>query len=112
MKRKNVGNEVFIIVRDDGRGLNKAKILQRARERQMLFKDESEMSDREIYNLIFLPGFSTKEVITEYSGRGVGMDVVMRNIESVGGNVSVDSAAGEGTTITIRIPLTLAISTA
>ncbi|MDU7475823.1 MAG: chemotaxis protein CheA [Paenibacillus macerans] len=109
LEAKNVGNEVFIIVRDDGRGLNKAKILQRARERQMLFKDESEMSDREIYNLIFLPGFSTKEVITEYSGRGVGMDVVMRNIESVGGNVSVDSAAGEGTTITIRIPLTLAI---
>lgn len=109
LEAKNVGSEVFIIVRDDGRGLNKAKILQRARERQMLFKDETEMSDREIYNLIFLPGFSTKEVITEFSGRGVGMDVVISNIESVGGHVSIDSAAGEGTTITIRIPLTLAI---
>ncbi|MGG6310992.1 chemotaxis protein CheW [Paenibacillus macerans] len=109
LEAKNVGSEVLISVRDDGRGLNKAKILQRARERQMLFKDEADMSEREIYNLIFLPGFSTKEVITEFSGRGVGMDVVWRNIESVGGNVSVDSVPGEGTTITIRIPLTLAI---
>jgi two-component system, chemotaxis family, sensor kinase CheA len=109
LEAKNVGGEVLILVRDDGRGLNREKILQRARERNLLFRDEAEMSDRDIYNLIFLPGFSTKEVITEFSGRGVGMDVVLRNIESVGGSVSVDSAAGEGTTITIRIPLTLAI---
>lgn len=109
LEAKNVGGEVLILVRDDGRGLNREKIMQRARERNLIFRDEAEMSDRDIYNLIFLPGFSTKEVITEFSGRGVGMDVVLRNIESVGGSVSVDSAAGEGTTITIRIPLTLAI---
>ncbi|MGP0586747.1 chemotaxis protein CheW [Paenibacillus timonensis] len=109
LEAKNVGGEVLILVRDDGRGLDREKILQRARERQLIFRDEAEMSDRDIYNLIFLPGFSTKEVITEFSGRGVGMDVVLRNIESVGGSVSVDSTAGEGTTITIRIPLTLAI---
>lgn len=109
LEAKNVGGEVLILVRDDGRGLNREKILQRARERRLIFREEAEMSDRDIYNLIFLPGFSTKEVITEFSGRGVGMDVVLRNIESVGGSVSVDSAAGEGTTITIRIPLTLAI---
>lgn len=109
LEAKNVGGEVLILVRDDGRGLNREKIMQKARERNLIYRDEAEMSDRDIYNLIFLPGFSTKEVITEFSGRGVGMDVVLRNIESVGGSVSVDSAAGEGTTITIRIPLTLAI---
>lgn len=109
LEAKNVGGEVLILVRDDGRGLNREKIMERARDRNLIFRDEAEMSDRDIYNLIFLPGFSTKEVITEFSGRGVGMDVVLRNIESVGGSVSVDSAEGEGTTITIRIPLTLAI---
>ncbi|MNJ50790.1 Chemotaxis protein CheA [compost metagenome] len=67
------------------------------------------MTDKEIYSLIFLPGFSTKDQITEFSGRGVGMDVVTKNIESVGGVVTVDSALHEGTVITIRIPLTMAI---
>ncbi|MCP8969207.1 chemotaxis protein CheA [Ectobacillus ponti] len=109
LEAKNAGNEVFIFVRDDGRGLNKEKLLKRAQENGLLHKSESEMSDREIYNLIFLPGFSTKEQITEFSGRGVGMDVVTKNIGIVGGTVTVDSEAGNGTTITIRIPLTLAI---
>jgi len=109
LEAKNVGSEVFIIVRDDGRGLNKEKILKKARQNNLLNKSESEMTDREIYSLIVLPGFSTKEHITEYSGRGVGMDVVTKNIEAVGGVVSVDSTPGEGTTITMKIPLTLAI---
>jgi len=109
LEASNVGSEVLIAIHDDGRGLNTEKILQRALDYELLTKPEKEMTDKEIYQLIFLPGFSTKETITEFSGRGVGMDVVMRNIESVGGTVSVDSAKGEGTTITIRIPLTLAI---
>jgi len=109
LEASNVGSEVLIVIQDDGRGLNTEKILQRALDYELLTKPEKEMTDKEIYQLIFLPGFSTKETITEFSGRGVGMDVVLRNIESVGGMVSVDSAKGEGTTITIRIPLTLAI---
>jgi two-component system, chemotaxis family, sensor kinase CheA len=109
LEASNVGSEVMITIQDDGRGLNTEKILQRALDYELLTKPEKEMTDREIYQLIFLPGFSTKETITEFSGRGVGMDVVMRNIESVGGTVSVDSVRGRGATITIRIPLTLAI---
>ena len=66
------------------------------------------MTDKEVFQLIFLPGFSTKESVTEFSGRGVGMDVVAQNIESIGGTVSVDSIAGSGTTMMIKIPLTLA----
>lgn len=106
---QNVGGDVLIFVRDDGRGLNKESILQKARQNQLVHKPEEEMTDREIYNLIFLPGFSTKEAITEFSGRGVGMDVVVQNIAAVGGTVSVDSMPGEGTTFTLKIPLTLAI---
>ncbi|MFB6466420.1 chemotaxis protein CheW [Cytobacillus sp. Hz8] len=109
LKAKNAGNEVLIFVRDDGRGLNKEKLINRAKENHLLHKNESEMSDREIYNLIFLPGFSTKDQITEFSGRGVGMDVVTKNIGTVGGTVTIDSEIDKGTTIIIRIPLTLAI---
>lgn len=109
LEARNAGSDVFVVVRDDGRGLNKQKILQRARENGLLHKAESEMTDRDIYNLIFLPGFSTKDSISEFSGRGVGMDVVTRNLETIGGMVSVDSLEGEGTTITLKIPLTLAI---
>lgn len=109
LEAKNAGGDVLIIVRDDGRGLNKEKILQRARENGLLSKPAEEMTDKEIYNLIFLPGFSTKDSITEFSGRGVGMDVVTKNIETVGGSVSIDSIEGAGSTITLKIPLTLAI---
>ena len=105
----NNGGEVLILVRDDGRGLNRAKILEKAKARGLLHRPETDMTDREIFQLIFLPGFSTKEEITEYSGRGVGMDVVQQNIAEVGGTIAVDSQAGEGTVFTIRIPLTLAI---
>lgn len=109
LEAQNIGGDVLIIVKDDGRGLQKESILRKAREKQLLHKSESEMTDKEIYNLIFLPGFSTKESITEYSGRGVGMDVVVQKIAAVGGTVSVDSVPGKGTVFTIKIPLTLAI---
>ncbi len=109
LEARNAGSDVLIIVKDDGRGLNREKILKRARENGLLNKSENEMSDKEIYSLIFLPGFSTNESITEFSGRGVGMDVVVKNIESVGGTVYVDSIPEAGTTITMKIPLTLAI---
>jgi len=109
LEAKNAGGDVLIIVKDDGRGLNKEKILARARGNGLIIRPENELTDKEIYSYIFLPGFSTKDQITEFSGRGVGMDVVTKNIGAVGGKVSVDSIPGEGTTITLKIPLTLAI---
>lgn len=109
LEAKNVGSDVLIVIKDDGRGLDKAKILEKARNNDLLTKAEEEMSDREIFKLILLPGFSTKENITEFSGRGVGMDVVTKNLEEVGGTVLVDSEMDRGTTITLKIPLTLAI---
>lgn len=81
LEAKNAGSDVLIIVKDDGKGLNEEKILEKARNNGLLTKDESEMSKKEIFNLIFLPGFSTKEAVSEFSGRGVGMDVVVKNIE-------------------------------
>lgn len=109
LEAKSAGRDVWIIIRDDGRGLDKTKILSKARERGMLSKPEKDMTDKEIYSLIFSPGFSTKEKVTEFSGRGVGMDVVTRNVQTVGGSVSIDSSPGQGTEICIKIPLTLAI---
>lgn len=109
LEAKNAGNDVCILVKDDGRGLNKEKILKRAMEKGLLTKSPEEMTTNEIYQLIFEPGFSTNEQISEYSGRGVGMDVVVKNIEAIGGNVSIDSKEGEGTVVTMKIPLTLAI---
>lgn len=109
LEAKNAGGEVLIIIKDDGKGLNKESILQKAYENRMIGDEAENMSDTEIFNLIFLPGFSTKEAVTEFSGRGVGMDVVAKNIESVGGNILIESVEGKGTTITLKIPLTLAI---
>ncbi len=109
IEARNAGSDVLIIVKDDGRGLDKEKILKRARENGLLRKPENLMNDKEIYSLIFLPGFSTNEKITEYSGRGVGMDVVTKNIEKIGGTTWVDSTPGVGTITTMKIPLTLAI---
>jgi two-component system chemotaxis sensor kinase CheA len=109
LEAKNSGSDVLVIVRDDGKGLNKEKILQKARINNLLSKPESEMIEREIYNLIFLPGFSTKENVTEFSGRGVGMDVVIKNLEVIGGSVAIESIEGVGTSFTMKIPLTLAI---
>ncbi len=109
LEAQNAGSDVVVTVRDDGRGLSREKILQKAEENGLLTKPQSEMTDKEVYSLIFLPGFSTNENVTEYSGRGVGMDVVTRNLEAVGGSVTVDSAGGAGTVTTLKIPLTLAI---
>ena len=109
LEARNTGGDVIILVTDDGRGLDRSTIIQKATSRGLISKPESEISDKEAYSLIFLPGFSTKEAVTEFSGRGVGMDVVRRNIENVGGTIAVESEKGKGTSVIIRIPLTLAI---
>src|SRR5262249_39168915 len=102
------GGAIVIEVSDDGAGLNRDKILRKAREQSLLGEDETP-SDDQVYALIFQAGFSTAETISEISGRGVGMDVVWRNIKDLGGTIAVCSEAGRGTTFTIRLPLTLAI---
>ena len=102
------GGNIVIEVVDDGAGLNKDRILSKAIENKVITKDEH-LSDQEIYNLIFQAGFSTAEVVSDVSGRGVGMDVVRRNINDLGGNVYIDSKPGRGSVLTIRLPLTLAI---
>jgi two-component system, chemotaxis family, sensor kinase CheA len=102
------GGNIIIEVRDDGAGLNKTKILQKARERGLVAADQ-ELTDEQIDNLIFMPGFSTADQISDVSGRGVGMDVVRRNINDLGGHVQISSKEGLGSTIRIRLPLTLAI---
>ena len=112
LSAQNTGGDVLISVSDDGRGLDKDKILKKAAENGLLKKTAADMTDREIYSFILLPGFSTSDEITEFSGRGVGMDVVRQNVEEVGGSISIKSTNGEGTTITIIIPLTLAIADA
>lgn len=109
LEAKSSGNDVLIIVKDDGKGLDKKKILNKARDNNLLTKNPEDMTDKEIFNLILLPGFSTKADISEFSGRGVGMDVVKNNIEEIGGSLSIDSIKDNGTTITLKIPLTLAI---
>lgn len=109
LEARNIGGEIVITVEDDGRGLDSSQILAKAANRGILSKPESEYSMKEIYQLIMLPGFSTNEQVTEYSGRGVGMDVVKSNIEQLGGSVIVESELGVGTRFTIKIPLTLAI---
>jgi two-component system chemotaxis sensor kinase CheA len=109
IEAKNSGNDVLIIINDDGKGLDREKILLKAKKNGLVNKPEKELTDKEIYSYIFLPGFSTSGEVTEFSGRGVGMDVVSKNIGSVGGTVSVDSMPDHGTTVTMKIPLTLAI---
>lgn len=106
---QSVAGEITIIVADDGRGLDPEKILKKAKDKGLLTKPEDKYTDSEIYNLIMLPGFSTNEEVTEYSGRGVGMDVVCKNIEMVGGRINVQSELGKGMRTIIKIPLTLAI---
>lgn len=106
---QNSSGEVVITVSDDGAGIDPEKILAKARRQGILTKPESEYTVKEIQNLILLPGFSTNETVTEFSGRGVGMDVVKANVEKCNGTIIVDSKKGEGTTFIIKIPLTLAI---
>ena len=107
MRATHRGGSVIIEVSDDGRGLDRERIIAKARELGMPV-DES-MSDKQVWAFVFEAGFSTAREVTNLSGRGVGMDVVRRNITSLGGMVSVSSAKGEGTTITIQLPLTLAV---
>lgn len=107
------GNHVFIEVKDDGAGINKDKVLKKAIERGIVNPANADsLSDRQIFELLFSSGFSTAEVISDISGRGVGLDVVKTKIESLGGNVSVDSVRGQGTTFLIQLPLTLSIISA
>ncbi|MGA8730257.1 MAG: chemotaxis protein CheW [Terracidiphilus sp.] len=104
------GGQVNIEISDDGAGIDVARVKQKAIEKGLLRSEQAEkLSDREVLNLIFLPGFSTAQIITNVSGRGVGMDVVKSNIEKIGGVVDVFSRPGEGTTVKLKIPLTLAI---
>ena len=105
----NSGGDVLIRVMDNGRGLDKEKILEKARKNGLITDPDKDLTEKQIFSMIFLPGFSTSEEVTEFSGRGVGMDVVRNNIEGLGGSISVDSVQSEGTTVTLKIPLTLAI---
>ena len=107
LKAYHQGGSIVIEVGDDGAGLPRQKILAKARERGLAVSEQ--MSDAEVFNLIFEAGFSTAEQVTDVSGRGVGMDVVRRNIQSMGGRVDIESLFGVGTRITVRLPLTLAI---
>ena len=101
------GGSIVIEVRDDGKGMSRQRILTKARERGLDVSDQ--MSDQEVWQLIFAPGFSTAEVVTDVSGRGVGMDVVKKNIAALNGTVEIDSAEGYGMKVSVRLPLTLAI---
>ncbi|MCL1788949.1 MAG: chemotaxis protein CheW, partial [Oscillospiraceae bacterium] len=101
--------EVVITISDDGKGIDPEKILDKAERMGLLFKPRSDYSEKEAQSLILMPGFSTNEEVTEYSGRGVGMDVVKQNIEKCGGTITVESKLGKGTSFIIKIPLTLAI---
>jgi two-component system chemotaxis sensor kinase CheA len=101
------GGSILIEVRDDGAGLKRDRILAKARERGLAVRDD--MSDQEVWALIWEPGFSTAERVSDVSGRGVGMDVVKKNIAALGGTAELDSAEGYGTRVSVRLPLTLAI---
>lgn len=102
------GGNIVIEIKDDGKGLDKQRLLNKAIEKALI-PTNSVLTDKQIYELIFMPGFSTAEQLTDISGRGVGMDVVRRNIQSLGGNIEIASEAGKGSTISIHLPLTLAI---
>ena len=108
---KTEAGKVWISVTDNGKGLERDKILAKARKQGILEegKPDSAYTDKEVYQFITLPGFSTNEQVTEYSGRGVGMDVVVQNIQAIGGLLEIESTPGEGSTMNLKIPLTLAI---
>lgn len=106
----HTGSEVIITVTDDGRGMDTKAILAKAERNGILTKPASEYSKKEILSLLMIPGFSTNEAVTEFSGRGVGMDVVKKNVEAVGGTISISSEFGQGSVTTLKIPLTMAIT--
>lgn len=110
LRASQEAGKVTIEVSDDGAGLNVERLCAKAIERGLITPQQAKrMSEREIFNLIFLPGFSTAERVTNVSGRGVGMDVVKTNVEKISGTIDIESVAGKGTTIRVKIPLTLAI---
>ena len=110
LEAKNEGGKVWIIVKDNGKGLCRDEILKKAKENGLLGnKNEKDLSDKDVFAFITYPGFSTKKQVTEYSGRGVGMDVVMKNIQDIGGSLEIESVQGVGSTMILKIPLTLAI---
>lgn len=109
LEARNSGGDILILVKDDGKGLDADRIYNKAMEKNMITKEMPRPSDEDLYNYIFMAGFSTKEQVSNYSGRGVGMDVVTQNIEKIGGSISVQSEKGNGSTIAIKIPLTLTI---
>ncbi len=111
LSAKTEAGKVWISVEDNGQGLDREKILEKARKQGLLEdgKPEAAYTDKEVFQFITQAGFSTNEQVTEYSGRGVGMDVVVQNIQSIGGTLDIDSTAGEGSTMSLKIPLTLAI---
>ena len=108
---KNESGKIWITVQDNGKGLDRAKILAKARKQELLdpYKLDKDYTDKEVFQFITLPGFSTKEAVTEYSGRGVGMDVVVSNLASIGGSLEIESVLGQGSQMIMKIPLTLAI---
>lgn len=113
LKAYHSGNHVFIEVKDDGKGINKDKVLKKAIDRGIVNPlNADSMTDKQIYELLFASGLSTADVVSDISGRGVGLDVVKTKIESLGGSVSVDSSLGKGTTFLIQLPLTLSIISA
>lgn len=101
--------EVWVTIEDDGRGLNREKLLEKAISKGLIEGDGTDLTEKQIHNLIFAPGFSTAAQVTDISGRGVGMDVVKRNLEKIKGKIDITSKFGQGTRINLRIPLTLAI---
>lgn len=111
LSAKTESGKVWITVADNGKGLDRAKIMTKARNQGLIdySKPESAYTDKEVFQFITLPGFSTKEKVTEYSGRGVGMDVVVTNLASVGGSLEIESEKGKGSQMIMKIPLTLAI---
>ena len=109
LSAQNTGGDILVSVADDGAGIDRGAVLKKAQQKGLLTKQPHEYTDQEVYQFLLMPGFSTNEVVTEYSGRGVGMDVVKKNVEKIGGDVAIDSTPGKGTKIVFKIPLTLAI---
>lgn len=109
LEAKNAGGDVWVFIKDDGRGLDKDKIYDKAFNMGLTDKGKEELTEKEIFQFIMMAGFSTNEKVSEYSGRGVGMDVVSKNIETIRGTTYIESVKGKGTVISVKIPLTLAI---